>query len=217
MTVLDPKIFTLTTPAISALVAMLIVLYDVFEEGGDQRRTKLKLVLFFASTAITTSSIFIYLFPYFFRLINGIYMFSIIAMPVFLYAFIFKITGTDKPERFSNLHYLAPTLLAIFLIVVSLFTPVEEQMLTIKGNGAYCGGSRLFLYASNGKMLIRLIFSIVYIVLIFKRLRVIAGILFIIRQTIKSSLRWVPIYLGALLPLYLFLAWSVCATRCTGF
>lgn len=46
MTVLDPKIFTLTTPAISALVAMLIVLYDVFEEGGDQRRTKLKLVLF---------------------------------------------------------------------------------------------------------------------------------------------------------------------------
>ena len=84
MTVLDPKIFTLTTPAISALVAMLIVLYDVFEEGGDQRRTKLKLVLFFASTAITTSSIFIYFyFPYFFRLINGIYMFSIIAMPFF--------------------------------------------------------------------------------------------------------------------------------------
>lgn len=199
MTVLDPKIFTLTIPAISALVAMLIVLYDVFEEGGDQRRTKLKLALFFASTVITTSSVFIYFYyPHLFLLINGLYMFSLMAMPVFLYAFIFKITGTDKPERFSNLHYLAPTLLAIFLIVVSLFTPVEEQMLTIKGNGAYCGGSRLFFYASNGKMLIRLIFSIVYIVLIFKRLPGYRRyIVHYSSNESKSSLRWVPIYLGA--------------------
>lgn len=197
MTVLDPKVFTLSAPAISALVAMLIVLFDILEEGGDQRRLKLKLALYFGATVLTTSSAFIYFyFPELFLWLNGLYMFSFISMPIFLYAFIFKITSTDKPERFSYLHYAAPTTLAIFLIIVSLFTPIEEQMLTIKGNGAYNGGSRLFFYASNGKMLIRLMFSILYIVLIFKRLpRYRKYIVHYSSDESKSSLQWVPIYL----------------------
>lgn len=197
MTILDPKVFTLSIPAVSALVAMLIIMYDVFEQGGENRRIKIKLALFLASTVITTISVFMYFFyPELFIYINGLYMFSLMGMPVFLYAFIFKITRTDKPESFSNLHFIAPTLLALFLIIVSLFTPIEEQMLTIKGNGAYNGGSRLFFYASNGKMLIRLVFSIVYIVLIFKRLpRYRKYIVHYSSNESKSSLQWVPIYL----------------------
>ncbi len=197
MTTLDPKIFTLSTPAISAMVALLIILFDVLGNGGAQRRTKLKLALFFATTTVTTCSALIYFYyPNIFLWINGLYMLSILSMPIFLYAFIFKITCTDKPEQFSNLHYLAPTVLAIFLIIVSLFTPVEEQMLTIKGNGAYNGGSRLFFYASNCKLFIRLIFSIVYILFIFKRLPKYR--LYIVNYSSnesKSSLHWVPIYL----------------------
>lgn len=199
MTILDPKVFTLSIPAVSALVAMLIIIYDVFEQGGENRRIKIKLALFLASTVVTTISAFMYFFyPELFIYINGLYMFSLMGMPVFLYAFIFKITRTDKPESFSNLHFIAPTLLALFLIIVSLFTPIEEQMLTIKGNGAYNGGSRLFFFTSNGKLFIRLIFSIIYIVLIFMRLpHYRKYIVNYSSNDSKGSLRWVPIYLFA--------------------
>jgi hypothetical protein len=43
-------------------------------------------------------------------------------------------------------------------------------MLTIKGNGSYNGGSRLFFYASNGKLVLRLVISAIYITLMFTRL-----------------------------------------------
>ncbi len=197
MPAFDPKVFTLSAPAVSALVALLIILFDVYEEGGEQRRIKLKLALYLVATAITTSSAFIYFYyPALFLWINGLYMFAIVSMPIFLYAFIFKITRTDKPEHFSNWHFAAPTALALILIGVALFTPFEEQLMTVKGNGAYNGGSRLFFHASNGKMLIRLVFSAVYIFLIFKRLPHYRSYItnYSANET-KSSLRWVPIYI----------------------
>jgi AraC-like DNA-binding protein len=193
----DPKIFTLSAPAISALVAMLIILFDVFEQGGNQRRIKLKLAFYLGAMVATTSSAFIYFyFPYLFVWMNGLYMFSFMAMPIFLYAFIFEITTTDRPERFSKLHYVAPTVLALFLTVVSIITPLDEQIMTVKGNGAYNGGSKLFFYASNGKLFLRLVFSAVYLLLSFRRLpRYRSYISSYSANESKSSLRWLTIYL----------------------
>lgn len=193
----DLKVFTLSAPAISALVAMMVIFYDVFAEGRNHRRLKIKLMLYYGCTIISSISIFLYFFyPGAFLWINSLYMFSLMAMPMFLYAFIFKITKTGIDERFSKAHYIAPILLAISLLIISILTPANEQLLTVKGNGSYNGGSRLFFYASNGKLILRLAFSATYITLIFKRLpRYRAYIHSYSSNESKSSLRWVPIYL----------------------
>lgn len=193
----DLKVFTLSAPAISALVAMMVIFYDVFAEGRNHRRLKIKLMLYYGCTIISSISIFLYFFyPDTFLWINSLYMFSLMAMPMFLYAFIFKITKTGIDERFSKAHYIAPILLAISLLIISILTPANEQLLTVKGNGSYNGGSRLFFYASNGKLILRLAFSAIYITLIFKRLpRYRAYIHSYSSNESKSSLRWVPIYL----------------------
>lgn len=193
----DLKVFTLSAPAISALVAMMVIFYDVFAEGRNHRRLKIKLMLYYGCTIISSISIFLYFFyPGAFLWINSLYMFSLMAMPMFLYAFIFKITKTGIDERFSKAHYIAPILLAISLLIISILTPANEQLLTVKGNGSYNGGSRLFFYASNGKLILRLAFSAIYITLIFKRLpRYRAYIHSYSSNESKSSLRWVPIYL----------------------
>lgn len=193
----DLKVFTLSAPAISALVAIMVIFYDVFAEGRNHRRLKIKLMLYYGCTIISSISIFLYFFyPGAFLWINSLYMFSLMAMPMFLYAFIFKITKTGIDERFSKAHYIAPILLAISLLIISILTPANEQLLTVKGNGSYNGGSRLFFYASNGKLILRLAFSATYITLIFKRLpRYRAYIHSYSSNESKSSLRWVPIYL----------------------
>jgi len=193
----DLKIFTLSAPAISALVAMMVIFYDVFTEGRNHRRLKIKLMLYYGCTVISSISIFLYFFyPGAFLWINSLYMFSLMAMPMFLYAFIFNITKTSTDERFSKIHYIAPSLCAISLLIISVFTPINEQMLTIKGNGSYNGGSRLFFYASNGKLVLRLVISAIYITLMFTRLpRYRAYISSYSSNEMKSSLRWVPIYL----------------------
>lgn len=193
----DLKVFTLSAPAISALVAMMVIFYDVFAEGRNHRRLKIKLMLYYGCTIISSISIFLYFFyPGAFLWINSLYIFSLMAMPMFLYAFIFKITKTGIDERFSKAHYIAPILLAISLLIISILTPANEQLLTVKGNGSYNGGSRLFFYASNGKLILRLAFSAIYITLIFKRLpRYRAYIHSYSSNESKSSLRWVPIYL----------------------
>lgn len=196
MNQLDYKTIVLTVPAVSALIALLIITFDILNEKKSHRRLKLNLVFYLGCTVFVLLSTFIYFYyPHFLVWINWLYMLCYMLIPVFLYAFIFRITMTDQQERFSPFHFVAPAFLSTLLLVLTFITPYEEQLATITGNGYYVGGSKLFFLVSNGKLFFRLMFSITYLTLSFRRLPRYRAFIRNYSANEKSLLRWVTIYL----------------------
>lgn len=193
----DNSLFLFTAPIITSAVAFLIILFDMFNGDRYNRWLKSSIALYLGSYVITMSGALLYFyFPLVFMYLNSLILLSFMLLPVFLYAFIFQVTRTHPNEKFSKLHYVIPLLLGLLQLLLTIITPVEDQLLTITGNGSYMGGSRLFHTISNNKMLFRLVFSLIYTTLSFMRLPK-------YRQFIqnyasnesKSSLRWLKTYL----------------------
>ncbi len=192
----DLKLIVLSAVIIAALMALFIIFFDLLNDGRRHRSLKYKLILYFASHIVTELCFLFYFYaPHVFLWMNGLLMLSILLIPVFLYAFIYEITAIDPNERFSKLHYLIPLLLTLVMVILSFVTPVDDQMQIIKANGAYTGGSILFFIFSN-KLFFRLGFTIVYVILSFRRLpayrRYMVGYS---SNEVKTSLHWVPVLL----------------------
>ncbi len=119
-------------------------------------------------------------------------MLAFLLIQVFYYGFIFEVTRTDKPEKFSDLNYIFPVLLSSLLLFASLCTPVQDQMDTILSKGVYNGGSKLFFYFNYSKIFFRLMSSVIYITLGFVRLyRYHKFIKNFSSNEEKNSLRWI--------------------------
>jgi AraC-like DNA-binding protein len=195
--IFDSKIFLATMPIITSAMAFLIILFDIVNGNSSNKRLKTSIALYLGCYVITMIGALVYFYaPMVFLYFNAVILLCFMLLPIFLYAFIFQITRTRPNERFSKWHFAIPILLASLQLVLTAIVPVEEQFLTITGNGAYRGGSKLFFYVSNNKMLYRLIFSLVYTALSFLRFPKYSRFIrdFASNES-KSSLRWLKIYL----------------------
>ena len=172
------------------------------------------LFLYFCSHIITNLGYLIYFYdPSLLLWVNSLLLLTLLLIPIFLYRFIFSITTTSASERFSKYHYLAPIILSLMMFLLTITTPVKEQLLTITGNGLYKGHSILFYIFSN-KMYFRLVFSIRYIILSFRRLpRYRKYIINYSANQAKSSLRWVNILLLFMLGLSMFPLYGLFVSR----
>ncbi len=215
---IDFKLITLIAALTTALCALFIILLDIYNEGSHNNKVKFKLVLYFASHTLTVVCYFFYFYaPDYFIWVNWLLMLNLVLVPIFLYAFIFKITAISSEENLALYHYIAPVLLSVIMIILTFTTPIKEQMLTIKGNGLYKGDSTIFNIFST-KLLFRVIINIIYIILTIKRLpRYRKYITSYTANDVKSSLRWVTILILflislAIIPLHgLFLSRSALA------
>ncbi len=215
---IDLKLISLVAALATALCALFIIILDIYNEGTHNKKVKFNLVLYFASHILTLFCYFIYFYtPEYFIWVNWLLMLNLVLVPIFLYAFIYKITAISSEENLPQYHYIAPVSLSIIMIILSFTTPFKEQILTIKGNGLYRGDSLIF-YIFSTKLFFRLIINIVYIILTIKRLpRYRKYITSYTANDVKSSLRWVTILILflislAIIPLHgLFLSRSALA------
>jgi AraC-like DNA-binding protein len=195
--IFDSKIFLATMPIITSVMAFLIILFDIVNGNAGNRRLKTSIALYLGCYVVTMIGALVYFYaPMVFLYFNALILLCFMLLPIFLYAFIFQITKTRPDERFSKWHFAIPILLASLLLVLTAIVPVDEQFLTITGNGSYMGGSKLFFYVSNNKMLYRLIYSLVYTALSFLRFpKYSRFIRHYASNESKSSLLWLKIYL----------------------
>ena len=187
------KIAILLCPVISSLFAILILFFDIRSSLKKPQKLNYYLLVYFITVFISWSSAIVYFYiPVVYVYINWISMLVFILMQVVYYGFIFEVTRTSEKEKFSILNYLFPFLASISLLVVSLIIPFQDQLKTIISKGVYVGGSKLFFYFSYSKMVLKLIISLIYTILGFKRLleyrRVIKDFS---SNEEKVSLRWV--------------------------
>jgi AraC-like DNA-binding protein len=196
----------MVTPIISALTAAEVIILGVINEKGTQKRLKGYVLLYLLSTAIGWAGLLAYFYmPLVFAYLNSFFFLSFLLMPLFLYTFIFQITRTRPEEHLSRMHWALPVLLPVFVLVLTLVTPMEDQLKTIQGKGVYQGGSYLFFWVSNNKFLFRLAFCLFYILLSLYRLpRYRAFIFNYSANEARSSLRWLKVCLILMLCLIPF-------------
>lgn len=164
-------LFLILAPVITSFAALLILTFDTIRGGTGEWRLRSRVFLYFVSTLVSWVTLLLYFhLPDFFVRINWLCYLAFMLIQVYFYGFIFKVTRIDAAERFSWWHYLLPSLIALGLLVLQLTTPEAEQLRVVMGRGAYGGGERLFFHYSNSKMAVRLVFTVVYTLLAFRRL-----------------------------------------------
>ena len=184
-------------PLSAAVVSLIIVTLNMlYERGGGSSMVKV-LWLYFGCSVVNWSAIFFYFnYPDVFVVLNSLSMFTFIMAQILFYGFVFFLTRIEPEERFSPIHFLLPVTIPLFLTILMLITPFEQQYQTILGKGEFRGGSYLFFMVSNSKMPVRLTFSIVYTGLCFLRLyRYRLRVSDFSANYDKSSLDWVKVYL----------------------
>ena len=130
------------------------------------------LLAYLLTTCLTWTSSFAYFFyPMVFMHANCILMLAFILMPVLLYELIYEATRLEVDDRFKRRHFFLPAFITLLLLVVVILTPEEVQFDFISSHGNNRGKSIPFFWISGNKMFIRLVFSVVYTVLGFSRLR----------------------------------------------
>ena len=164
-------LFIILAPAITSFAALLILTLDTMRGGSGEWRLRSRVFLYFTSTLVSWISLLLYFhLPELFVRINWLSYLAFMLIQVYFYGFIFKVTRIDASERFSWWHYLLPGLITLGLLVLQLVTPEAEQLRVVMGRGEYDGSERLFYFYSNSKMVVRLVFTVVYTVLAFRRL-----------------------------------------------
>ena len=197
---MSPEFYTIINifiPLSVAFTALLITGFEFFTERHHPQKPLKKLLGFFVCACFNWGVLLFYFyFPAIFAVLNSLAFLSFIMVQVLFYGFIYHITQISDNDTFSKKHYILPLAIALFLLVLMLIEPFDNQVQTIRNKGAYTGGSYLFHLISNSKLPIRLIFSIVYTALCFKRLvtyqRHVSDYS---SNDEKSSLRWVRLYL----------------------
>lgn len=191
------KIEILLCPIFSSLFAILILLFAIGSSHEKSLKINYYLMAYFGAVFLSWSSAVLYFYvPMVYVYINWFSMLVFMLMQIFFYGFIFEVTRTNEHEDILRFNYLLPVLLSLVLLIISLITPLPDQMNVIRSKAVYCGGSKLFFYANNSKIAFRIAFIISYTALGFNRLiryhRVIRNFS---SNEEKNSLRWVSILL----------------------
>lgn len=200
------KITILLCPVFSSLFAILILLLEIRSSNRKSLKLNYYLIAYFTTVFLSWVSAILYFYiPIVYVYINWISMLAFMLMQIFFYGFIFEVTRTNENEHVSNFNYLFPVLLSLVLLVVSLLTPVSDQLNTILSKGVYNGGQKLFFYLNYSKIVFRMIFNLIYSILGFKRLHVYRRFIknFSSNEE-KGALKWISALL--IFSMYLVLA-----------
>ncbi|WP_320053820.1 helix-turn-helix domain-containing protein [uncultured Acetobacteroides sp.] len=165
------SLLVILAPAITSFAALLILTLDTMRGGSGEWRLRSRVFLYFGSALVSWLSLLCYFhLPELFVRINWLSYLAFMLIQVYFYGFIFKVTRIDAAERFSWWHYLLPGLIALGLLMLQQVTPQAEQLRVVVGHGEYDGAERLFFRYSNSKLAVRLVFTVVYTLLAFRRL-----------------------------------------------
>ncbi|MDR1335719.1 MAG: AraC family transcriptional regulator [Tannerella sp.] len=154
-----------STPAICALVCMLMMLFDVLcaEKNRQEKSLRLFLSLTFLVAAMlwlclsfqaTDHRAFIRYFV--------VFTLTLMLDQILIFRFVHIITEVKRKARFSRLHFVMPVLLTAVAAVISLTVPVDRQIEVVYGGGE---GDRLFaaLYLLTNTVFV--VYNILYPVL----------------------------------------------------
>lgn len=191
------NIIILLLPTFSAVMAFIFIYLDSLKKWKQERNLRFYILAYLVCIAINWSSNIIYFYsPENYIYINALIYITFVMVQIFLYRFIFEITRTDSQERFSFCHYIAPGIIAVTIIAISLITPADQQIEVVKGMGVFKGGSYLFYCISTSKFKARLIFSIVYTIMAFYRVHQYRiQITNYSANDKKNKLRWISLFL----------------------
>lgn len=188
----------LFAPIFTCFAILLILSIDSWKCSRDEWRVKSKVFMYFVCSFLNWGSLVFYFFyPPVFVYLNWFIFLTFLLVQVYFYAFIFKLTRVNFNERFSYYHYLLPALFSLALLLVSLATPFEGQLQVVMAQGACTNPAyRLFFMVSNSKILVRIGFSMVYVIMAFYRLhRYRKFITDYSANDEKTGLTWLTIYL----------------------
>lgn len=160
-------------PLFTALVSCGMCLsYYLSPHGcGRQKHILLLVFTFLASSFCWLAPLLLIFSHELFVTLNSLFfLVSMLAM-VLLYHFVFIITGTELQRRISLLNYIIPVVLSIVMLVWSITVPYTVRVELARGEGIihpdYPAYSTLFFFS----MLIFCLYNILYIVLVFYRVR----------------------------------------------
>lgn len=184
-------------PFAVGFVSLLFLLFDFASRQSFRERTFVVLFLYFVCVLLNWGGMMVYFYaPEVFVWMNSFCMLSFVLAQILFYDFVFHLTRLDTRASFSGYHYLLPLLLFGFFLILSLITPYEDQMQSLFHHEEGFSNASFFARVSNSKMLIRLLFSFVYVGLSLKRLISYSNeVPHYSSNYEKSSLRWVRIYL----------------------
>ena len=141
---------------------MALSLRDCLSE--EERKLKKIMLVYLSLSGVGWYMTFCYEFhPELFTCLNVPCLLSFVLPSIFFYRIIRYLTRLGKPERFSQLHYLLPGLLAAVLLLWSLFVPMDVQIQIVKGKALFLPeGYESYAHFFTSKPLLRVIFGLAY-------------------------------------------------------
>lgn len=167
--------------------------FSLYRSDKRSKRVKKMAFMYIACAFFNWITAFLFFYiPVAFVYINWLLLLSYILVQIFFYGFVFEITRITSDEKFPLRHYMLPLIFGLFALVVSLFTPFDEQLQSIANREVYSGhGSYLYYLACNKRFEIRLLFTIVYTILSFRRIARFNRFNKNLPSSDKNSIKWV--------------------------
>lgn len=110
-------------------------------------------------------------FPPAFLPINTVTLLAFLYAQIFYYRLFHVLTRLSESEKFSVWHYVAPAVIGAIMLVWSLCVPYEIQLKIVQNRGDIPPeGYETYWRFFTSKPQFRLVFSLIYITLIFRRL-----------------------------------------------
>lgn len=173
-------IFTIYTTAMTTLIpffsaiacGILIVfsLQDCLKR--EEMRLKKIVLLYLSVSGIGWFMTFCYEYiPVLFVWLHIICLITYVLPSILFYRIIRYLTRLGKQELFSPLHYLVPGMLTAVMLTWSLFVPFDVQLEIVTGKAqVFPAGYEVFARFFTIKPLLRVIFGLVYYILLIKML-----------------------------------------------
>lgn len=152
-------------PAFSSAACGILMAFALQDsQTWEEKKLKKVVLAYFATEGIAWCITFFYPFcPKVFVWLNVPCLLSYALISILFYRVIRFLTRLGQPENFPSVHYLLPGLLAVVMLVWSLFVPFDTQVEIVKGKAlvfpqGYEAYARFFTF----KLPLRLLFGVVY-------------------------------------------------------
>lgn len=154
-------------PMLSAMTCGMLVLISNRDSSTQMESLLKRLLLFYyLSMILNWFGILTYLIvPVLFVYLNAVFYMAMLMIQVTFFHFVYILTRLDEHEHFSPLHYLLPTLICSSLFIWSFFVPFDVQLSITKDRETIPSGYRIYYYLFTSKILVRLLYGAIYMLL----------------------------------------------------
>lgn len=185
-------------PIISPLVCCLLVLFSFRKLSGNVQRKAGRLMIgAYTTAALFWTGIVLYITNYnAFTLYNTLFFLFALLNQVFLYHFMFTLTGTGEKDKFNPLHYIVPLIISVTLGMWSLFVPVEAQYFIVESGESNAPGHFVYSLLFNTPLLLFCLYNVFYSIKTLKRISLYKkAVSDYSSDDSRTSLQWLYIYL----------------------